>query len=358
MRVRDSARGNHPDAAGVGPFLTDFRIARQDYRTPGDRRRTASNGQRQGAEACSTCDRRRTRCCRVEYLAGTVVNASTQNSQQLVDLLALDESGENVWRSRSLDPRGGRMFGGTMIALALSAARRSVPSPMSASSLSVNLLRPADGGAPCDYHVGHLQDGSSSVTRSVAVVQLGETVAVATIVFRMPRDAWAHGDRAHPFPDPNLLPNTGMPHPARAVPPGAFDIGITMSARTEFKRRLWFRATGAPSEHVELDVPQETCIRGAHTSIARNGLSLYRHLHPFRLDVCAWLHTHTQGARKQKDRLAWHTFLCNDWAQLISIIVSVAAGLQSAPKQALDQFTVIEWSRPLPSPAPARAISI
>jgi acyl-CoA thioesterase-2 len=161
------------------------------------------------------------------------------------ELFALDGLDTDVWRSRNTDPRGGRMFGGTTLALILAAARASLNvTEMATSSLSVHFLRPADGGATCDFRAKRLYEGASSATREVTVIQDGRPVAMGTATFRAPRETWAHGVRDEPFPHPEHLARTGMPHPARAVPEGAFDIRYYDEREDGvFVRRLWFRAT-------------------------------------------------------------------------------------------------------------------
>lgn len=171
---------------------------------------------------------------------------------RIADSYALDQVGANVWRSRATDPRGGRMFGGTTMAQLLAAAHRSAPSELHTSNYSVQFLRPADGGAPCDYRVEVLRDGKSSAACSIDVIQRDNTLAVATVLLHRPRSDWGHESSSPTMEDPDSLPRTGMPHPARAIPADAFDIRYhdQWSAGT-FERRLWFRALDSPAATIE-----------------------------------------------------------------------------------------------------------
>jgi len=143
------------------------------------------------------------------------------------------------------------MFGGTTIAQLLAAARWSTLGPTHASSVSVHFIAPADSSTPCDYHVEQVHDGKSSATRRVTAIQGGETVAIGTVAFHTPRPTWAHGQREEPAVHPDSLPPTGMPHPARAIPEGTFDIRYQDDRHNgAFLRRLWFRAVDTLPEDV------------------------------------------------------------------------------------------------------------
>lgn len=160
----------------------------------------------------------------------------------ILEILALNDVAAGSWRGRTVDPSGGRMFGGTMVAQLLAAARQSVTGPLEVRNTSVQFLRPADGGMPCDYQVQNVHDGRSSAIRLVTVVQRGETVALADVAFHAPRQNWAHGVRPSEA-DPADLPRTGLPNPARAIPLDAFDIRYRDCFEGGyFVRRLWFRA--------------------------------------------------------------------------------------------------------------------
>jgi acyl-CoA thioesterase-2 len=166
---------------------------------------------------------------------------------------ALDSIGANVWRSRTTDPRGGRMFGGTMMAQLLAAARRSTPESLTTGNFHMWFLRPADGGVPCDYLVRDLHNGKSSAVREIDVVQQGQTLAIGSVSLRAPRPGWGHETQWTAPIEPENLPRTGMPHPARAIPPGVFDIRYHDNREDgSFVRRLWFRLEG-PISNASID---------------------------------------------------------------------------------------------------------
>jgi acyl-CoA thioesterase-2 len=165
-----------------------------------------------------------------------------EHSADSPEFFAVDHVADDTWRSRTVDPRGGRMYGGTLAAQLLAAARAAAtPGPPQASSVDIHFLQPADGGLPADYHVERVNDGRSSATRLVTVTQEDRRVAIATVGFHTPRGDWAHGG-ARAATDPDALPRTGTPHKARAVTEQDYDIRYCDEEQNGVVvRRLWFR---------------------------------------------------------------------------------------------------------------------
>jgi acyl-CoA thioesterase II len=164
------------------------------------------------------------------------------SSDRLRAVFDLEQVAADEWHARPQDPRGGRMFGGTTIAQILAAARLSVTGPLRTSSVSVHFLLPTDARNSCGYHVERVHDGRSSATRRVTMVQEGQSVGLGTVAFRLHQQTWMHSGSRRPVIGPYQLHRTGMPHPARAIPPGAFDIRYYDDHENgTFVRRLWFR---------------------------------------------------------------------------------------------------------------------
>lgn len=157
------------------------------------------------------------------------------------DLFAVDAIAEGTWRGRTCDPRGGRMYGGTLAAQLVAAARAATAGPPQTSSVELRFVQPADGGLPADFRVEPVQDGRSSAVRQVTVTQQGRTVAIGTVGFHTPRDGWLHGGRPAGV-HPASLPMTGTPHRSRAVTADAFDVRYHDEKRDSgIVRQLWFR---------------------------------------------------------------------------------------------------------------------
>jgi acyl-CoA thioesterase-2 len=166
-------------------------------------------------------------------LAGATVRGS----------FAVDQVGDGTWRGRKCDPLGGRLYGGTLAAQLLAAARAATLGPTRSSNVELRFLHPADGGLPVDYHVERTHDGKSSAVRRVVATQNERTVAVGTVGFYTPRaGGWFHG-RHREAEQPEALPETGLPHRSRAVTADHFDIRYYDESTEEgLVRRLWFRA--------------------------------------------------------------------------------------------------------------------
>jgi acyl-CoA thioesterase II len=159
----------------------------------------------------------------------------------LDELFAVDQIGDNTWRSRTTDSRGGRMFGGTMAAQLLASARAATTGPPQTSSVEMRFLAPADGGTAVDFTVDRVADDRSSAVRRVTVSQGGQAVATGTVGFHTPRDGWVHGVRPCAV-DPDSLPKTGTPHKSRAITAEDFDIRFSDEVHDGIvMRQLWFR---------------------------------------------------------------------------------------------------------------------
>jgi acyl-CoA thioesterase II len=163
-------------------------------------------------------------------------------NREIEDLFAVDGIDNATWRGRRVDPKGGRMYGGTLAAQLLAAARATSPDALQASSIELRFVRPADGGQPVDYHVESVYSRPSSAVRRVTATQAGSTVAIGSASFFTPREGWTHGRRSTSAP-PDTLPLTGTPHRSRAVTPDDFDVRYhDHQADDSLTRHLWFRA--------------------------------------------------------------------------------------------------------------------
>lgn len=159
----------------------------------------------------------------------------------VAELFAVDRVDETTWQGRRCDSKGGRMYGGTLLAQLLMSARETIAPALHTSSVDVRFLRPADGGLPARYRVEAVQDSRSSALRRVVVEQDDLTVAVGTVSFHTPRDGWAHGLwPVHTKPE--SLPCNGTPHRSRAVTAEHFDIRfVDYRSNGRLTRQLWFR---------------------------------------------------------------------------------------------------------------------
>ncbi|MEU7088644.1 acyl-CoA thioesterase [Streptomyces achromogenes] len=132
----------------------------------------------------------------------------SQALQDLLDLLALEQIEEDIFRGRSRPAVVPRVFGGQVAAQALVAAGRTVPADRPAHSLHAYFLRPGDPGAPIVYTVDRIRDGRSFTTRRVVAVQHGKPIFHLSASFQTYEDGLEHQAPMPAAPDPATLPTS------------------------------------------------------------------------------------------------------------------------------------------------------
>ena len=125
----------------------------------------------------------------------------------LLTLLDIERLELNLFRGAGAEdaPRK-RIFGGHVIAQALSAACRTVEG-RACHSLHAYFIRPGDPSIPVIYEVDRARDGGSFTTRRVIAVQHGQQILNMAASFQIEEDS---PEYQHPFPagipDPETLP--------------------------------------------------------------------------------------------------------------------------------------------------------
>jgi acyl-CoA thioesterase II len=104
-----------------------------------------------------------------------------QLTQELVDLLTLERIEENIFRGKSQNLVGKRVFGGQVLGQALRAASYTTERP--AHSLHAYFLFGGDVNAPIIYEVDRIRDGRSFVSRQVRAIQHGKTIFMCMVSF-------------------------------------------------------------------------------------------------------------------------------------------------------------------------------
>lgn len=110
----------------------------------------------------------------------------------LIRILDLEKLEENLYRGVS--PRIGwqRIFGGQVIAQALVAAQRTVPTERPVHSLHAYFMRPGDPEVPVIYEVKRIRDGGSFTTRIVIAIQHGEAIFSLSASFQRREEGLEH----------------------------------------------------------------------------------------------------------------------------------------------------------------------
>lgn len=138
----------------------------------------------------------------------------------LLEILGLEQIGTGVFRGRSPAAAPPRVFGGQLLAQALTAASRTVPEDRTAHAAQIVFLRGADPGRPLDFHVEDLHDGRSFGVRQVAVRQDDRTACTVTVSFQDTEQGPEHAVTAPALPRPERWPTY-----ARSLGPMAGRLG-------------------------------------------------------------------------------------------------------------------------------------
>jgi acyl-CoA thioesterase-2 len=140
---------------------------------------------------------------------------------QLLDILALESSGEGRFLAPTPADGPPRLFGGQVASQAARAATLTVDPARSIHSLHAYFVRPGRSGVPVELTVDHTRDGRSFSTRRVAASQGGEDILLLDASFHIAEDGedW----QADPLP--------GVPKPDDVRPPANADMRFRMMSR-------------------------------------------------------------------------------------------------------------------------------
>ena len=133
-----------------------------------------------------------------------------QSVDQLIDLLDLEEIESDLFRARQPDTALQRVFGGQVLAQALTAASRTVPASRIVHSLHGYFLRPGRIDVPIVYAVEAVRDGGSFSSRRVVARQAGSVIFYLSASFHVAEEGFEHRD-AMPegVPGPDECPSLG-----------------------------------------------------------------------------------------------------------------------------------------------------
>jgi acyl-CoA thioesterase-2 len=187
--------------------------------------------------------------------------AMSDQLDQLLELLDLEQIEVNIFRGRSPDERVQRVFGGQVAGQALVAAGRTVPADRPVHSLHAYFIRPGDPTVPLIYTVERVRDGRSFTTRRVTAIQHGKTIFTLSASFAVLEPGFEHADTMPRVPPPeSLRPSSERlvealnlqemparfresPIDVRAVGPLAVEAERDPSLRTN-ENFVWLRVNG------------------------------------------------------------------------------------------------------------------
>ena len=163
---------------------------------------------------------------------------------ELLHLLDLEQIEENIFRAQHPAGRQGRLYGGQIMAQALMAGGRTVPSDLRVHSLHGYFLRPGDPKVPAVIRDERARDGRSFATRRILVTQRGEAIFNMDASFQV-----VESGLSHQADMPDLQP------PMEEKIPAALYDAAFVTWRHEFRRLqsespqppeqfVWFKPTG------------------------------------------------------------------------------------------------------------------
>ncbi|MBM9475457.1 acyl-CoA thioesterase II [Nakamurella flavida] len=178
----------------------------------------------------------------------------------LLQLLALQQLGEDLFRGVSPERSPVRVFGGQVAAQALTAAGRTVGADRPVHSLHGYFVRAGDPRIPIDYQVERIRDGRSFTTRRVTALQGEQVIFTMAASFQVREVGVDHATAAPVTPDPESLPT----YAERVAPfqdqlsgwgrfPRPFDVRYVndppwqsrlAGPRPGLRNQVWFRPDG------------------------------------------------------------------------------------------------------------------
>ena len=236
----------------------------------------------------------------------------TTTLEDLVQLLDLERVDDNFFLGRSEDPGWGRLFGGHVLAQALSAAQRTVDPSRLVHSVHGYFLLSGDVSRPVLYEVDRIRDGGSFTTRRVVAVQGGKAIFHLSASFQAVEEGFEHQEPMVEVPTPLSVPTQEealapflSKLPARLRTPAfgvrAFEVRPDEAASDPFspevsppRRNVWIRARGRLPDDPALHAALFTYISDYFflgTSLLPHGVSWLRpDMQVASLDHTMWFH--------------------------------------------------------------------
>jgi acyl-CoA thioesterase-2 len=131
----------------------------------------------------------------------------------VLTLLELEKIEENIFRGPSAPISSETVvFGGQVVAQALTAAAQTVPPERAAHSLHAYFILPGDPGAPIVYEVDRIRNGGSFTTRRVVAIQKGKAIFNLSASFQVAEEGFTHRVEMPEVPPPEDLTSERARH--------------------------------------------------------------------------------------------------------------------------------------------------
>ena len=127
--------------------------------------------------------------------------------QQLLDILSLEDTGDDGYLGQIMHPRGFRVYGGQVLAQALSAAQYTVDPERAVHSQHAYFLREGKTDRPIHYQVERARDGGSFSSRRVVASQDDRPILVCSLSFQLADDSFDFQQQLPEVRGPEGLPS-------------------------------------------------------------------------------------------------------------------------------------------------------
>lgn len=118
-----------------------------------------------------------------------------KNAKDLIDILTLEDLGNQTFSGISKTIGSPRVFGGQVLAQALNAAYRTISKERVLHSLHSYFLLPGNLEIPITYKVSEMRNGGSFSTRRVTAIQKDETIFILAASFHKIEKGHEHQER-------------------------------------------------------------------------------------------------------------------------------------------------------------------
>lgn len=236
----------------------------------------------------------------------------------LLQILTLEPIEENLFRGNSPPEERTRIFGGQVVAQALTAAYKTVEGRV-CHSLQSYFIRPGDPTRPVLYQVERSRDGHSFATRRVLAIQKGEQIFNMACSFQVPEDGYEHQSE---MPQPKYSPEEvgkfveawiksqpeeatrwlrNLPIEMRSIDP----VDVTKPVVKPPHQMVWLRARADAGDDVALNqcllaYSSDYSLLG--TAMRPHGVSWQSGVQTASLDHIIWFHRPTNFSE-------WHLYV-------------------------------------------------
>jgi acyl-CoA thioesterase-2 len=235
----------------------------------------------------------------------------------LLSTLTLEPIEENLFRGVSPPEERTRIFGGQVVAQALTAAYKTVENHI-CHSLQSYFIRPGDPTRPVLYQVERSRDGRSFATRRVLAIQKGEQIFNMACSFQVPEDGFEHQSEmpAAPSPDDALKDVEAMiarqppqatawlralPIEMRPIDP----VDVTAPVVKPAHQMVWLRARADAGEDIALN----QCLLAYASDYSLLGTAMRPHGVSWQSGVQTASHDHIIWFHRPTNFSRWHLYV-------------------------------------------------